>query len=146
MPGSRALANNPLGRLTSAKESEVAFLGDDLPDLAIMQSVARAVVIHNAHPAPPLHHQSRWPQRRHPRTRRTYPQIQSHLGRNDRQSPRLKNPRGNSISLVTVGYAKSKRGPLAVAAEFQEQDRGTPRCLAHFSLLPCAILRPGRQP
>src|SRR5260370_39166616 len=49
MRGSRALANKPLGRLTSAKESEVAFLGDDFPGLAIMQRVGRAVVIHNAH-------------------------------------------------------------------------------------------------
>jgi hypothetical protein len=40
MRGARALANNPLGRLTSAKESEVTFLGDDLPDLARGHRVA----------------------------------------------------------------------------------------------------------
>src|SRR5260370_22456652 len=42
MRGSRALANNPLGRLTSAKESEVTFLGDDFPGLAIPISWLRA--------------------------------------------------------------------------------------------------------
>jgi len=35
-------------RKTGAQESEVAFLGDDLPDLTIMSRVGLAVAVHNA--------------------------------------------------------------------------------------------------
>jgi len=36
------------GHKTGAQESEVAFLGDDLPDLTIMSRVGLAVAVHNA--------------------------------------------------------------------------------------------------
>ncbi len=91
--GHKIAAYEDVLRKTGAKESEVAFLGDDLPDLTVMNRVGLAVAVHNATPevrrAAPLHHQSRWRQRRRARTRRSHPQIQRHLGRNDRQGPRL---------------------------------------------------------
>jgi 3-deoxy-D-manno-octulosonate 8-phosphate phosphatase (KDO 8-P phosphatase) len=37
-------------RKTGVRESEVAFLGDDLPDLTIMQRVGLAVAVGNATP------------------------------------------------------------------------------------------------
>src|SRR5260370_10879889 len=48
--GHKIAAYEDVLRKTGAKESEVAFLGDDLPDLTIMHRVGLAVAVHNATP------------------------------------------------------------------------------------------------
>src|SRR5258708_12238705 len=48
--GHKIAAYEDVLRKTGAKESEVAFLGDDLPDLTIMNRVGLAVAVHNATP------------------------------------------------------------------------------------------------
>ena len=48
--GHKIAAYEDVLRKTGAKESEVAFLGDDLPDLTIMRRVGLAVAVANAAP------------------------------------------------------------------------------------------------
>jgi 3-deoxy-D-manno-octulosonate 8-phosphate phosphatase (KDO 8-P phosphatase) len=48
--GHKIAAYEDILRKTGAKESEVAFLGDDLPDLMIMRRVGLAVAVGNASP------------------------------------------------------------------------------------------------
>ena len=48
--GHKIAAYEDVLRRTGAKESEVAFLGDDLPDLMIMRRVGLAVAVANAAP------------------------------------------------------------------------------------------------
>lgn len=48
--GHKVAAYEDVLRKTGAKESEVAFLGDDLPDLTIMRRVGLAVAVGNAAP------------------------------------------------------------------------------------------------
>src|SRR2546427_7378646 len=48
--GHKIAAYEDILRKTGAKESEVAFLGDDLPDLMIMRRVGLAVAVGNAAP------------------------------------------------------------------------------------------------
>ena len=48
--GHKVAAYEDVLRKTGAQESEVAFLGDDLPDLTIMSRVGLAVAVHNAAP------------------------------------------------------------------------------------------------
>src|SRR6266581_2633492 len=48
--GHKIAAYEDVLRKTGAQESEVAFLGDDLPDLMIMKRVGLAVAVHNATP------------------------------------------------------------------------------------------------
>jgi 3-deoxy-D-manno-octulosonate 8-phosphate phosphatase (KDO 8-P phosphatase) len=48
--GHKVAAYEDVLRKTGAKESEVAFLGDDLPDLTVMQRVGLAAAVHNAAP------------------------------------------------------------------------------------------------
>jgi len=48
--GHKIAAYEDVLRKTGAQESEVAFLGDDLPDLTIMQRVGLAVAVHDAAP------------------------------------------------------------------------------------------------
>jgi len=48
--GHKIAAYEDILRKTGAKESEVAFLGDDLPDLTIMHRVGLAVAVGNATP------------------------------------------------------------------------------------------------
>ena len=48
--GHKIAAYEDILRKTGAKESEVAFLGDDLPDLIIMRRVGLAVAVGNAAP------------------------------------------------------------------------------------------------
>ena len=48
--GHKIAAYEDVLRKTGAKESEVAFLGDDLPDLTIMERVGLAVAVGNATP------------------------------------------------------------------------------------------------
>ena len=48
--GHKIAAYEDVLRRTGAKESEVAFLGDDLPDLTIMHRVGLAVAVGNATP------------------------------------------------------------------------------------------------
>ncbi|HET8921759.1 MAG TPA: HAD hydrolase family protein [Candidatus Acidoferrum sp.] len=48
--GHKIAAYEDVLRKTGAKESEVAFLGDDLPDLMIMRRVGLAVAVGNAAP------------------------------------------------------------------------------------------------
>ena len=48
--GHKVAAYEDILRKTGAKESEVAFLGDDLPDLIIMRRVGLAVAVGNAAP------------------------------------------------------------------------------------------------
>jgi 3-deoxy-D-manno-octulosonate 8-phosphate phosphatase (KDO 8-P phosphatase) len=48
--GHKIAAYEDVLRKTGAQESEVAFLGDDLPDLTIMKRVGLAVAVHNATP------------------------------------------------------------------------------------------------
>jgi len=75
------------------KDAEVAFVGDDLPDIPILKRVGLAVAVGDAvadvKKNRALHHQSPRRKGRHPRSHRTHPKIQRHLGRTHRQSPRL---------------------------------------------------------
>src|SRR6202171_2182504 len=48
--GHKIAAFGDVLRKTGAKESEVAYLGDDLPDLTIMNRVGLAGAVHNATP------------------------------------------------------------------------------------------------
>lgn len=48
--GHKIAAYEDILRKTGAKESEVAFLGDDLPDLTVMRRVGLAVAVGNAAP------------------------------------------------------------------------------------------------
>src|SRR2546430_15552597 len=48
--GHKVAAYEDFLRKTGAQESEVAFLGDDLPDMTIMKRVGLAVAVHNASP------------------------------------------------------------------------------------------------
>ena len=48
--GHKIAAYEDVLRKTGAQESEVAFLGDDLPDLMVMKRVGLAVAVHNATP------------------------------------------------------------------------------------------------
>jgi 3-deoxy-D-manno-octulosonate 8-phosphate phosphatase (KDO 8-P phosphatase) len=48
--GHKIAAYEDVLRKTGAKESEVAFLGDDLPDLTVMRRVGLAVAVANAAP------------------------------------------------------------------------------------------------
>src|SRR5437588_6975789 len=48
--GHKIAAYEDILRRTGAKESEVAFLGDDLPDLTVMRRVGLAVAVGNAAP------------------------------------------------------------------------------------------------
>jgi 3-deoxy-D-manno-octulosonate 8-phosphate phosphatase (KDO 8-P phosphatase) len=48
--GHKVAAYEDILRKTGAKESEVAFIGDDLPDLTIMRRVGLAVAVGNATP------------------------------------------------------------------------------------------------
>ena len=48
--GHKIAAYEDVLRKTGAKESEVAFLGDDLPDLTIMRRVGLAIAVANAAP------------------------------------------------------------------------------------------------
>ena len=80
-------------RLTGATDAEVAYVGDDLPDIAVMQRVGLAVAVGDATPetkrASPLRHQSPRRPRRDPRIDRTNHEIQRHLGKNVRKGTRI---------------------------------------------------------